>query len=56
MLFKIENNSLNERKGFHKSVIVLSNNIFELNVSLYIYIEISESLRSAHFDRTASFE
>ena len=38
MLFKKENNSLNKRKGFSKIIIISNNDIFELNINIYIYI------------------
>ena len=37
MLFKKENNSLNERRGFPKAAVVPNNDIFELNINIYIY-------------------
>ena len=38
MLFKKENNSLNERRDFSKVDILLNNNIFKLNINTYIFI------------------
>ena len=38
MLFEKENNSLNKRKSFLKVVIFSNNNIFKLNINIYIYI------------------